>query len=348
MKQPPTFSLNQKVLSRIYPAGLRTNSSNMDPVIAWACGAQLVALNFQTSDPPMFLNACKFMENGGTGFVMKPPHLLANPNEMPMAPIQLTVQVSHLPFHGNPCQLLFFGVWICHRLGEAGLVACFHAVCHDPRILSVWQVLSAQRLPKLGTAKDIIDPYVVIEIVGTTEDRAKKNTKTVQNNGWNPTYGDGKGETFIFDIITPDAAMIMITVWDEVFFQPGFPHSLLFDVQFACAARIGMGADPSIVQDVGRDDFVGCFACPVPHIRCGVRHVPLLDAHLTPLLKAGVLCSFNIKQTGVGESAYKKVIVATLSLWEDVTCLALASGFNIPPWSCLLWHSHHWHDPPLA
>ncbi len=34
-------------LSRVYPAGVRLNSSNYDPVYMWASGMQLVALNYQ-------------------------------------------------------------------------------------------------------------------------------------------------------------------------------------------------------------------------------------------------------------------------------------------------------------
>ena len=34
-------------LSRVYPKGLRVNSSNYDPLSFWSCGFQLLALNYQ-------------------------------------------------------------------------------------------------------------------------------------------------------------------------------------------------------------------------------------------------------------------------------------------------------------
>ena len=37
---------------------------------------QLVALNFQTSDVPLQLNAALFRLGGGTGYVLKPPRVL--------------------------------------------------------------------------------------------------------------------------------------------------------------------------------------------------------------------------------------------------------------------------------
>ena len=41
---------------RAYPRGTRADSSNMDPLAAWRCGVQLVALNLQTNDPPTQLH----------------------------------------------------------------------------------------------------------------------------------------------------------------------------------------------------------------------------------------------------------------------------------------------------
>ena len=38
----------EKHLMRMYPAGMRIDSSNFNPVAYWMCGIQLVALNYQT------------------------------------------------------------------------------------------------------------------------------------------------------------------------------------------------------------------------------------------------------------------------------------------------------------
>jgi len=66
---------NQRQLSRVYPFGGRVDSSNLDPILAWAAGCQLVALNFQTGDCPMWLNFGKFLENGSTGYILKPAYM---------------------------------------------------------------------------------------------------------------------------------------------------------------------------------------------------------------------------------------------------------------------------------
>ncbi|KAG9474379.1 hypothetical protein GDO78_004594 [Eleutherodactylus coqui] len=66
---------NTRQLSRIYPDGLRANSSNFSPQEMWIAGCQLVALNFQTPGYKMDLNRGRFLENGGCGYVMKPEFL---------------------------------------------------------------------------------------------------------------------------------------------------------------------------------------------------------------------------------------------------------------------------------
>ncbi len=60
---------NRTQNSRIYPNGIRVDSSNYNPQSMWNCGAQMVALNFQTSDVPMQLNMAKFALNGNCGCV---------------------------------------------------------------------------------------------------------------------------------------------------------------------------------------------------------------------------------------------------------------------------------------
>lgn len=62
-------------LLRTYPAATRIDSSNPHPLLFWLHGVQLVALNYQTDDLPLYLNTAMFEANGGCGFVLKPPVL---------------------------------------------------------------------------------------------------------------------------------------------------------------------------------------------------------------------------------------------------------------------------------
>lgn len=110
---PPGAALvryNTQQLSRIYPLGLKMNSSNYNPQEMWNAGCQLgenptapgahpvpapepslpltrcapapaVALNFQTPGYEMDLNAGRFLGNGGCGYVLKPPCLRCAPGQ---------------------------------------------------------------------------------------------------------------------------------------------------------------------------------------------------------------------------------------------------------------------------
>ncbi|GAB7361123.1 hypothetical protein MBLNU230_g1158t1 [Neophaeotheca triangularis] len=64
---------NANHLMRVYPKGTRIFSRNLNPVIFWAVGAQVCALNWQTFDASMQLNEALFA--GSDGYVLKPAPL---------------------------------------------------------------------------------------------------------------------------------------------------------------------------------------------------------------------------------------------------------------------------------
>uniref|UniRef100_A0AAQ5XCB1 Phosphoinositide phospholipase C n=1 Tax=Amphiprion ocellaris TaxID=80972 RepID=A0AAQ5XCB1_AMPOC len=63
---------NSRQLTRVYPTGFRTDSSNFNPQEMWNAGCQIVALNFQTAGDGMDLNDGLFSQNGRCGYVLKP------------------------------------------------------------------------------------------------------------------------------------------------------------------------------------------------------------------------------------------------------------------------------------
>uniref|UniRef100_A0A9J7XPC4 Phosphoinositide phospholipase C n=1 Tax=Cyprinus carpio carpio TaxID=630221 RepID=A0A9J7XPC4_CYPCA len=63
---------NTRQLTRVYPSGMRTDSSNYCPVDMWNMGCQIVALNFQTAGMEMDLNDGLFTQNGCSGYILKP------------------------------------------------------------------------------------------------------------------------------------------------------------------------------------------------------------------------------------------------------------------------------------
>ncbi|XP_006773227.1 PREDICTED: 1-phosphatidylinositol 4,5-bisphosphate phosphodiesterase zeta-1 [Myotis davidii] len=96
-----------KFITRIYPKALRADSSNFNPQEFWNIGCQMVALNFQTPGLPMDLQNGKFLDNGCSGYILKPRFLRDtetefNPQKTPedSKPVTLTIKalanLSHL------------------------------------------------------------------------------------------------------------------------------------------------------------------------------------------------------------------------------------------------------------
>ncbi|XP_029002923.1 1-phosphatidylinositol 4,5-bisphosphate phosphodiesterase delta-1a isoform X2 [Betta splendens] len=142
---------NMDKLSRIYPAGSRTDSSNYNPVTMWNVGCQIVALNFQTPCKSMYLNQGRFLPNGFCGYFLK-PDFLRDPSSQ-FDPYKLTN-----------------GPWLKKKI--------FHVM-----------VISAQQLPKLNKKeKSIVDPLVRVEICGVPADNARQETPYIDNNGFNPMW----------------------------------------------------------------------------------------------------------------------------------------------------------------
>ncbi|XP_037313896.1 1-phosphatidylinositol 4,5-bisphosphate phosphodiesterase delta-1-like isoform X1 [Pungitius pungitius] len=144
---------NVDKLSRIYPAGSRTDSSNFSPVPLWNAGCQIVALNFQTTCTDMDVHQGRFLVNGKSGYILKPAFMRDGATEFD--PITLTR-----------------GPWLKHKT--------LHVM-----------VISAQQLPKVNTRKtSIVDPLVRVQVYGVPADVAEKETAAVANNGFNPAWNE--------------------------------------------------------------------------------------------------------------------------------------------------------------
>uniref|UniRef100_A0A665SZR8 Phosphoinositide phospholipase C n=1 Tax=Echeneis naucrates TaxID=173247 RepID=A0A665SZR8_ECHNA len=165
---------NSRQLTRVYPSGFRTDSSNFNPQEMWNVGCQIVALNFQTAGEGMDLNDGLFSQNGHCGYVLKPSFMReAEKRFDPEIPQKLD------------------GHW------------SYNAV--------FLKVISGQQLPKVNIKEDsIVDPLVRVEIHGVPMDNAKQETRYIENNGFNPVWYD----TLRFTIHAPGLAVVRFVVED--------------------------------------------------------------------------------------------------------------------------------------
>ncbi|EFC46814.1 tentative phospholipase C, partial [Naegleria gruberi] len=95
---------NKNHISRTYPRGTRISSSNYNPMLGWATGCQMVALNYQTYDEHMRFNEVLFEENGKCGYVVKPDFLrlegIPSPFSAGTSPVLSVVCGEQLPKPG--------------------------------------------------------------------------------------------------------------------------------------------------------------------------------------------------------------------------------------------------------
>ncbi|XP_064205262.1 inactive phospholipase C-like protein 2 [Anguilla rostrata] len=205
-ERPGDFvDLNKRCLTRVRPSPARVDSSNPNPQDFWKCGCQLVAMNFQTPGLMMDLNVGWFRRNGGCGYVLRPAIMRE--------------------------EVSFF---------SAETRDCVPGV--SPQLLHV-KVISGLNFPKprgSGAKGHVVDPYVYVEIHGLPADCAERRTRTVRQNGDSPVFG----ESFEFQILLPELAMVRFVVLDDDF--------------------IG-------------DEFIGQYTIPFECLQPGFRHVPLLS-----------------------------------------------------------------------
>ncbi|RAL36923.1 hypothetical protein DM860_003845 [Cuscuta australis] len=164
----------QQNLLRIYPKGIRINSSNYNPLIGWTHGAQMVAFNMQGHGRSLWLMQGMFRANGGCGYVKKPAILLESDNSY------------DLLVNKNVSSRVKTTLKVTVYMGEG-----WH---HDFR----------------HTHFDAYSPpdfYAKVGIAGVPADSVMKKTKIVENN-WIPTWN----ENFEFPLTVPELALLRLEV----------------------------------------------------------------------------------------------------------------------------------------
>ncbi|KAL4076484.1 PLC-like phosphodiesterase [Scleroderma citrinum] len=167
-------------LVRIYPKGLRLNSTNYLPHRYWAAGAQLVALNWQTFDLGHMINHAMFQRNGRAGYLLK-PEALRNPDKGLLAH-----RTSH---HLN---ITIISAQLLPRPKDAMGHEIFDRHVVDPYVeVSIytpdWAYFSSS--PSPGTPTSASN--------GTSTSRVvTARTSSVKNNGFNPVWQENLRLTF--------------------------------------------------------------------------------------------------------------------------------------------------------
>ncbi|XP_076449548.1 1-phosphatidylinositol 4,5-bisphosphate phosphodiesterase gamma-1-like isoform X2 [Babylonia areolata] len=179
LNDPSILKASRMQLLRVYPKGSRINSSNFDPVPKWTCGAQMVALNYQTPGVFMQLNQARFLTNGRCGYVLKPPF---------MRDLQYSMQ--DIVNHNLPTSVLSLTVTVL-----AG-----RNLCPEDR-------------GKEGKVVGVVRPFVAVEVIGLPLDNTKTRTDELhKDDGLKPEW---KGPVMKFDVSCPELAFLRFEVINE-------------------------------------------------------------------------------------------------------------------------------------
>ncbi|XP_073036275.1 phosphoinositide phospholipase C 2-like isoform X2 [Primulina eburnea] len=163
-------------LLRIYPKGIRFDSSNYNPFIGWAHGAQLVAFNMQGYGRALWLMHGMFRANGGCGYIKKPDFLLKDGSRGEVfdpdarLPIKTTLKVT-----------LYMGEGWYYDFRHT------HFDAYSPP-----------------------DFYARVGIAGVPADSTMKKTKILEDN-WIPNWD----EVFEFPLTVPELAVLRIEVHEH-------------------------------------------------------------------------------------------------------------------------------------
>ncbi|XP_032134105.1 1-phosphatidylinositol 4,5-bisphosphate phosphodiesterase delta-4 isoform X5 [Sapajus apella] len=235
-------------LSRVYPSGLRTDSSNYNPQELWNAGCQMVAMNMQTAGLEMDICDGHFRQNGGCGYVLKPDFLRDVQSSFdPERPIS--------PFKAQTLLI---------------------------------QVISGQQLPKVDKTREgsIVDPLVRVQIFGVRLDTARQETNYVDNNGFNPYWG----QTLCFRVLVPELAMLRFVVMDY-----DWKSRNDFIGQYTLPCICMQQGEPAPVTP-GQYSNSGCLPNAVLLVLPGYRHIHLLSKDGISLRPASIFVYICIRE----------------------------------------------------
>ncbi|KAL3653476.1 1-phosphatidylinositol phosphodiesterase [Castilleja foliolosa] len=163
----------QRNMLRVYPKGIRFDSSNYNPLIGWAHGAQMVAFNMQGYGRSLWLMHGMFKANGGCGYVKKPNFLLNADAYGEVFDPRATLHVKTT-------------LRVTIYMGE-GWYYDFRHTHFD--------------------AYSPPDFYARVGIAGVPADTVMKKTKTLEDN-WIPAWD----EVFEFPLTVPELALLRVEV----------------------------------------------------------------------------------------------------------------------------------------
>ncbi|KAL0945843.1 hypothetical protein HGRIS_012126 [Hohenbuehelia grisea] len=249
-------------LVRVYPKGLRVNSSNYEPHAYWAAGAQVVAINWQTFDFGYMINQAMFQQFNRAGYVLKPLTLRMHGSELLQKRTKHFLDVTVISAQQLPLPKNGGGLEIVHVKSII-----------DPLVEVSLHIPDWSTTPFLPTSASKAKYSPATKATTTKPTSARKvafRTPVVQDNGFNPVWQEEM--CLPFDLVggreggMMDLVFVKFTVW-----QKG--------------------------KDDGDDEPLAVFCAPLGRLGQGFRHLPLHDSQCVQHMFSTLFVQIGIRDT---------------------------------------------------
>ncbi|KAF8310416.1 PLC-like phosphodiesterase [Clavulina sp. PMI_390] len=256
---------NRTHLVRIYPNGMRLNSSNYEPHRYWACGSQLVAINWQTLDLGYVMNHAMFQRNGRAGYVLKPDALRIKDKEFIKKRTKHFLDITIISAQQLPRPDLVFGKEADTRHTiDPYVEVSLHVPdwSTSPFLPSTPQAAPAPALPNASPSSST-SSLAPVSPAGSSASPARTisaTTQVVKNNGWNPTWNS----------------------------QMHIPFDCVGEMMDLIFVRLQ-------VKDQHNDAEIALFCAPLGSLRPGFRHLPLHDKQLSQFLFSTLFVQIGVR-----------------------------------------------------
>lgn len=302
--------LNRHMLSRIYPSGARIDSSNYHPQPHWNDGCQIVALNWQTSSSyELRLNKGVFIQNGNTGYILKPPYLRSakSVSFQPTSASLKKAQATHLrvsiisgfhlpkPDEGGEKGEVVDPYVVCFVEGPGLPLSGRKRVGEEDNLVAT---TSGQITSLTATANSIpssaeISPQTTGAKFEKDTTHAMIRTPVINDNGFHPVWRGLKRSKK--NAKKHEAAM---TTANAKAASPSTLPGNQDDDPCCGSFRVPVWQMSTLVlqvwdEDVDADDFLAEVFVPLPLLKKGIRRFPLKDIHSQLILGAFLMCEIS-------------------------------------------------------
>ncbi|KZP20290.1 PLC-like phosphodiesterase [Athelia psychrophila] len=281
---------NRTHVVRIYPKGLRFDSTNYEPHRYWSAGAQLVAINWQTFDMGYMINYAMFQRNGRCGYILKPLALRSPDKAL------LSKMTKHI------LDIKIISAQQLPRLKDASGREINDKIAIDPFVEVSIHVPDWTHSPYLPSAEDAAAytapnaPTTSVTTIQASLPTAAE-TAAVAALPSSPNGGPGVAPTTNVNS-TARAVTYRTGVVKNNGFNPVWQEDLQFP--FDCVGEMmDLVFVRFAVRHEGRrdeDEPLAIYCASLGSLQRGYRHLPLHDAQLSQYLFSTLFVQINVRE----------------------------------------------------